>query len=88
MGLVLEAPGELGLEEPLLPSVELSDPFEGELELACCGPLDSPASEFEGAGVECETLGVPSFEYPIEKPFALPAGPGTWEEYPVSVGTE
>ena len=86
--IVLEAPGEPGLEEPLLPSVELFDPFEGELELACGEPFDLPASEAEGALVECETPMVPSFDFPVEKPFALPTGPGGWKEDPVSVGKE
>ena len=86
--IVLEALGEPGLEELLLPSVEVFDPFDGELELACDEPFDSPASESEGTVVEWETPVVPSFEFPVEKPFALPAGPGCWEEDPVSVGTE
>ena len=85
---VLEAPGEPGLDEPLLPTVELSDPFEGDPKLACGEPFDAPASEFEGALVDCGTPVVPWFEFSIEKPFALPAGPGGWEEDPVSVGAE
>ena len=83
----MEAPGEPGLEEPLLPPVELFDPSEGELELAYGEPFDPPASDSEGTVVECETPVVPSFEFPVETPFALPTGSGCWEEDPVSVGT-
>ena len=52
--------------------------------------LEEPllASESEGALVECETPVVPSFDFTVEKPFALPVGPGGWEEDPVSVGKE
>lgn len=78
----MEAPREPELDEPLLPTVEPSDSFE----LACGEPFDAPASESVGTLVEYETPVVPWFEFPVEKPFALPAGPGGWEEDPVSVG--
>ena len=68
----MEAPGEPGLDEPLLPTVEPSDSFEGELELAYGEPFDAPAW----------------FEFEVEKSFALPASPEDWEEDPMFVGAE
>ena len=58
------------------------------LGLSCDIALEAPAAESEGALVDCETPVVPWVEVSVEKPFALPAGPGDWEEDPVSVGAE
>ena len=73
-----ETPVDPALEEPMLPPVELSGPYEGELEPAFGKLLDSPASDFEDTP---ETLGVPKYEVPVEKPFALPVGAGGTPEF-------
>ena len=84
----MELPGDAGFEELLLPSIELSDPSEGDCGLAFGELLSPPTAAFEGALVACEEPGVPAFEIPEGRPFALPASPRGWEGSTMLVGTD
>ena len=74
--------------------MELSDPFEGELESPCGKLLELPASDFEGAFPDPEDPEAPAkYEVAVGKLFAFPTAPRGTPDFrgpegdPASVGT-